>query len=83
MKNKIIIFIIVLIKFLLVVFLLAEQYLLSGLAALRLSAEAFPTESLSVIDGNFQWSDRAFEVMNVSCLVKLKSNHAKITKKEL
>ena len=43
--------------------LIAEQYSLSGLAALRLSTEAFPTESLSVIDGNFQWSDRAFEVI--------------------
>lgn len=39
-----------------------EQYAPIGIAALKIPQEAYPTESFSVIDGNFQWSDRAFEV---------------------
>jgi len=39
----------------------AEHYTLSGLAALRLPSEVLPKESINVIDGSFQWSDKAFE----------------------
>ena len=35
----------------------------TGLAALKISPEVFPGESSSLIDGSFQWSDKAFETL--------------------
>lgn len=35
----------------------------TGLAALKFPSEVFPTESISLIDGSFQWSDKAFETL--------------------
>jgi len=50
-------------RFYLLPFLIVEQYALTGLAALKIAPEAFPSESISVIDGAFQWNDKAFEVL--------------------
>lgn len=35
----------------------------TGLAALKIAPEVFPTESSSLIDGAFQWSDKIFETL--------------------
>ncbi|XP_057302380.1 nonsense-mediated mRNA decay factor SMG9-like [Hydractinia symbiolongicarpus] len=36
---------------------------LTGLAALKLPQDIYSSESTSIIDGSFQWSDRAFETL--------------------
>lgn len=40
-----------------------EHYTPTGLAALKIGSESYLTESVSVIDGSFQWSDKAIETL--------------------
>jgi len=40
-----------------------DHHIPTGLAALDISADAYPVESTNLIDGNFMWNDKGFEFL--------------------
>ena len=40
-----------------------DQHIATGLEALQMNSTFYPTESTNLIDMNFNWSDRAIEVI--------------------
>ena len=42
--------------------LVVEHHIPTGLAALDISSEAYPSEAISLIDANFMWNEKPFEV---------------------
>ena len=39
-----------------------EHHIPTGLAALDISPEAYPSEAISLIDASFMWNEKPFEV---------------------